>query len=133
MSQYTRRFGASPAFQSKLGALAAGASTVIDYESDSFNGVAAIAAKYLPLNFVRILNNSSQSLDVYLNQNAGNVVTVAAGQDFILTDEPVRTLKIVNLGSSGTNANEVIINGKLLDVSTQDVVKAVTKKVYGGA
>lgn len=132
MSQFTRKFGGSPAFSVKLGAITNGLSTVVDFESDTFNGRAGSANKYVPLNFIRVLNRSAQPLDIYLNQDAGNVVTVDAGQDMVLTDIPIKSLTVANIGTASTNANEVIVTGRFEKFGTQDVVDVAVKKGFFG-
>lgn len=132
MSQFTRKFGGSPAFSVKLAAITNGLSTVVDFESDTFNGRAGSANKYVPLNFIRVLNRSAQPLDIYLNQDAGNVVTVDAGQDMVLTDIPIKSLTVANIGTASTNANEVIVTGRFEKFGTQDVVDVAVKKGFFG-
>lgn len=132
MSQFTRKFGGSPAFSVKLAAITNGLSTVVDFESDTFNGRAGSANKYVPLNFIRVLNRSAQPLDIYLNQDAGNIVTVDAGQDMVLTDIPIKSLTVANIGTAATNDNEVIVTGRFEKFGTQDVVDVAVKKGFFG-
>lgn len=133
MSEFSRKWGGSPVFRTAVGALAAagsaGDSLTIDYESDTFNGKAGSAARFLPLDSVRVSNGSTYALDIYINQSNDNLRHVLASQEILLTNQSIRTLRINNLGTGALGATDVYCEGWKEIFDTQDAITGVVKKV----
>ena len=128
MSQYTRAVANSPVFTTRITTLAAtgssGDAVVVDLESDTYNGRAGAAAKYLPANSFRVVNNSSKTIEVWKNCNSGNKRVVFSNQDVVMDEDGWRSAKIVNLSSSAlSGTDEIRVEAQRKQYSTENVVR----------
>jgi hypothetical protein len=132
LSEFSRNYGGSPVFRTAIGALAAsgspGDSVVIDYESDTFNGKAGSAKRFTPLDSVRISNGSTYALDVYFNQSSDNVRHILGSQEITLTNQNIRSLRVVNLGSGALGATDAYAEAWKELFDSQDAISGIVKK-----
>lgn len=131
MSDYTRKYGGSPVFRTSVGALAAGATTIIDYESDTFNNVVRSASRWIPLDTLRIINNSSVTIQVMFNQNPGDTRDILPAQDVTQPRKHFNSVTIKNLDSSvATTAGQVIVEAEKEVVTYQRVLEGSVRQAY---
>ena len=104
---YDRQYGASRRFSHTNASLASGAVHFFNWEDED-----GTSRKYLPFNEIRIINNSSQALIVYPNQDQSNPNHVPAGTISSLNRYNVPAVWGIgykNNGTSTINAGEIII------------------------
>lgn len=121
----------SPLYRESVGALNASASTVLDLAPE-----ASSAARYAPFNFVQITNNSSQDVEVRLNQDDEAVLFVPANtiQTLDQTTAPaVRSIRVTNVGASATSASEVQIVYQRTVVTGETLLQRGARAVFGGS
>jgi len=123
---YDRKYGRSPTFNFKnTSSIPADGIYLLDIES-----VSRTAQKYLPFNFVRIINQSGYDIEVYINQNDDNPVLIPKGTIQVIDKESapaIRSFKIKNLDST----NAISANTVRLEVLQQGVTSDdVTNKVF---
>ena len=131
MSEYTRQYGGSPIFRTSVGALAAGATTIIDYESDTFNNVPRSAARWIPLDTLRVINNSSVTIQVMFNQNPGDTRDILPAQDVTQPRKHFNSIIIKNMdGSTATTAGQVIVEAEKEVITSQRIVEGAVRGAY---
>jgi len=131
-SQYRRTEEASPMFEFSLGILKAGSSVVYDIgERDTRS------KKYLPLSNIRVVNNSSEIITIFINQRnegltipAGTIVTLDKG-----SIPSINSVRFTNNSASDTSANEIKFTvwreSLIIDDAYRRMHKAFFKALYG--
>lgn len=129
-TRYERQNEASPPFRFSIGAIAAGAFTVVSFETSD-----RTTQKYLPFNFVIITNNSSADLVVYPNQNtATGGIDVPAGTVYISAPEEIPAISSVRIdnieASTAVVSGEVRVTAQRKAVDTQRMVASIHRKIF---
>jgi hypothetical protein len=116
--------GTSKSFKNS-GTVAANAEQYQDYES------VAELRKFLPLDSVVIVNNSSQDIEFYPNDDSRFLKRVTSKTIVKISKDDIGGLvrhKWVNVGSGSINANEVEVFVQKERPNTQSVVDTLVKK-----
>lgn len=105
-TDYRRNYQASPFFEFSSPVIASGKNWIIDIGEEKPE-----AKKHLPLTNVRIVNNSNENIAFYPNQRA-EAMNIPSGTIISfdkLSIEGLNSLKIANLGSNSTIADQIKI------------------------
>jgi len=94
----------SPVFRDTNASLNAGSSWILDYTEGTTQKYT-----YTPFNRAIITNDSSEDLDVYINQRSDVVVKVPSGTVKNLTGFSIYSLKIKNIGSASISAGDITV------------------------
>ncbi|RLG11104.1 hypothetical protein DRN69_08190 [Candidatus Pacearchaeota archaeon] len=133
-TQYRRTQEASPIFElSNDSTIGASSSVVFDIGEREPN-----SKKYLPLSNIRIVNNSTENIAVFINQRSEGV-TVPAGTIITLdkgTIPSIYSVKITNLDTSNSiSANKIKFSvwreALVIDDAYRRMHKAFYKALYG--
>lgn len=133
-TQYQRTYEASPFFEFSNAEISASDSWIIDLEVQKPN-----SKKYLPLTNLRVVNNSTEAITVFVNQKTEGF-TIPAGTIISLDRFSIGSfysLKVLNLdGSNSIGANELKIScwkeGIEIDQAFKSLHKSLFKALYGG-
>lgn len=115
-TNYTREFGRSPTFNYKNAQILTSATQLF-----SFDDLTPTCKKYLPFNFLKIINNSGYDIEVYINQDTSDVTTVTAGTIVSLSENDlpaVRSIIVKNISASTIDANKIKIEVRKNDVGS---------------
>jgi hypothetical protein len=121
--QLTREVEGSPTFVSRNLEMATGVRWDISYE----NGVDfPNSRKYLPLDFLEVVNNSTQDISTYLNGGAEKrVIKAGVVREF---RQAIYRLAIVNDGAGTIAADELEITAQRMEADAD----SAAKKAAGG-
>jgi len=131
-SQYRRTEEASPIFEYSAGVIVASASLIYDIGEDDTK-----TKKYLPLSNIRIVNNSTENIVIFINQRtegftipAGTIISLDKG-----TIPSFYSIKITNISATDTSAGEIKISvwreSLTIDDAYRRMHKAFYKTLYG--
>jgi hypothetical protein len=126
-----RSASGSPNFPHNAGALLTGAVTIID-----FNIRASRQSKYAPFNRLKIINNSSYDIIIYINQDTNNAYVIPAGTIESINKESIPALwsvKIENIGSGTIASGEVRLEVQKEIITPQDLLTGIVKKISFGS
>lgn len=129
-TQQRRAYTGSPVFRDSVPALTSNAVTVLDLAPENSS-----AARYAPFNFVQVINNGSQDVEVYLNQSDESVLYVPANTIQTVdssTAPATRSIRVKNVGSGSTSANEVQIIYQKTVVTGESIIGGLARSIYGG-
>ena len=128
---YYRTYEESPIFSFKNSSLITGSYELIDFEKDN-----NVTQKYLPFTNLQIINNSSETIYIYINQ--GNIAKVIPSGTILTFDKSVipacRSINIYNAGTGTIAVNEVEVSvwkeGVTIDNAFKKMHKAFFKFLY---
>lgn len=130
---YDREFGTSPVFSfSNSGSIAAGATDLIDFESQN-----SATGKYLPFNILEVVNSSSVKIKIYPNQDRNRAIVVPSGVTKVLTQDTIRFIRSVLIenadSATAVAAGEIDFLVQRDVTNVDSMVKQIHKKVVGGS
>jgi len=107
------RYG-SPLFSYKNPAIVPNGSWVLDYET-----MIPQSQKYLPFNFLSIINNGEGDIEIWFDDNPENKKTIAANT--IMTFENIwfRKLRVVNISANTISQNRIEFTAQRLPLSDE--------------
>lgn len=128
-NEYGRKFRPSPIFSfSNSGTIASNGTDIFDFGEDN-----TASQKYLPFNNLRIVNNSSEDIKVYINQNRNKFVLVTANSISLATPDvfpAIRTVLIENVGSGTIAVGEISIVAYKNNVTPELVTQRAHEKIF---
>lgn len=129
---YNRTYGRSPTFNFKNDTtIAPSALYLLDIES-----VSNTARKYLPFNYLRIINQSGVDVELYLNQNADDIFLIPNGTIQVIdkvSAPAIRSFALKNIDTSTTiSANTIRVEVFKEDVGIDDVANKMFRFFKGG-
>ncbi len=115
---YTQKLyeGGTRTFEHTCGAIAVGASEWVNL----LGGDIPAARFYLPLDSITVLNNSGETITLYLNSVADGI-TIPPYMVKPIARKSFRSFGILNAGAAGIAAGEVLIQMKKLPPNVQVV------------
>jgi len=133
-TDYRRTYEASPFFEFSNAEISASGVWLIDLETQK-----PASQKYLPLSNLRVVNNSTKNITIFVNQKTEGV-TIPAGTIISLDRFSIgnfQSLKILNLNStSAISTNELKIScwreGIVVEEAFKKLHKAFFKFLFGG-
>lgn len=130
---YNRNYGRSPTFNFKnVTTIAPSSLYLLDIES-----VSNTARKYLPFNYLRIINQSGVDVELYLNQNADDIFLIPNGTIQVIdkvSAPAIRSFAIKNIDTSTTiSANTIRVEVFKEDVGIDDVANKVFRFFKSGS
>ena len=107
------RYG-SPLFSYKNPALVSNQSWVLDYET-----MIPQSQKYLPFNFLNVINNGEGDIEIWFDDNPENKKTIPANT--IMTFENIwfRKLRVVNISVNTISQNRIEFTAQRLPLSDE--------------
>lgn len=124
---YNRENAPSPVFSFQIEELTTGKEELLDFFQDKPN-----MKKYGAMTNVIIQNNSTQLLQVYLNQDRNRVISVPAGTIRSLEQNEIQggviSLIVRNADSGTVNTNEVIVEVLKVGVEIESTFQKLYKK-----
>ena len=105
----------------KTPVIPAGSIYIIDLEQDTE------IKKYLPLNSLKIVNNSSSTVIIYINQSSDDKLEVIPNEAREIEDRWFRTLKIQNVGTVDIAKGDLIISMRRKPITTDNVIQKVVE------
>jgi len=90
-----------------------------------------ILAGFVPLDFVKVVNNSSETVTVKLDQRKDKAVTLASGISDTIQIGKFRTLEIVNEGQGDIADNEIFIEVMRKPQTREDAYQQTIEKLQG--
>lgn len=127
MTNNRRELLGSPIFSNSNGDTISTTETVIF----DFSQNATASEKYAPFNLVTITNNSTQDINVAIDQQDNKTVRVPASSIRSLDKKSVpavRSFLITNLGSSNINADEITIEVQKEVIDTETIISGVARR-----
>lgn len=106
----------SQTFEHTCGAIAVGASEWVNL----LNGDIAGARFFLPLDSITVMNNSGETITLYLN-SVSDGITIPAYMVKPIARKAFRSFGILNAGTAGINAGEIIVQMRKLPPNVQVV------------
>lgn len=117
MSQYTRKYGPSPAFQWTNAEISDDNLINVSWESEDFT-----SKKYLPFNFTRIINQGEDNIIFYPNQDTSNPFLIVKGTQQTIDRSSLPAVSSFAIKRSGTNtitaSKIVVVNSKEAETET---------------
>lgn len=127
---YSREYEASPSFTWLNSSLAIGSTQILDWETYNSSSV-----KYLPFNFIRIINNGEDDIWIYPQQDSSRKFLVPKGTFSSISRATIPALtscSIVHAGStSNISASKIIITCSKEGETTDSIVSRLHKRLYG--
>lgn len=130
IKSYSRNFEASPSFQwSNASQITTGATLTVSWETYNTS-----SQKYLPFNFTRIVNNSSEDIIFYPQQDSNQSYTIPSGTIITIDKRSIPAIdkfSIKNNGAGNVGAGEIIINNSREGQSTDSIVERLHERLFG--
>ena len=107
------RYG-SPLFSYKNPALTSNSSWVLDYET-----MIPQSQKYLPFNFLSVINNGEGDIEIWFDDNEENKKTIPANTIMTFENLWFRKLRIVNISINTISQNKIEFTAQRLPISDE--------------
>ena len=127
---YSRVYAASPSYQWTNAAITDSNQLNVSWETYNSD-----SQKYLPFNFIRIVNNGEDDINFYPNQNTDFIILVPKGTIITIDERTVpalRSFAIKRTGTTNITANKIIVNCSRQAQSTDSIVSRLHERLLGG-
>jgi hypothetical protein len=132
VAEYERKYSTSPLFRkTNASTIAAGAVFNFDFEISQNDAV-----KYLPFNFLKIINNdTANDLLLYINGDKSPVDLIAASTIAIYDQDSIPAFRSVALSNNGTttiSANKLQILAQRTAINTNKIAQDIHREIFSG-
>lgn len=126
--EFRKKYEGSPTYDFENDVMASNG----DFHIENFEEQADInISKYVPLDLAIIENNSSERIEVQLNQSDERAYSVTANNTTVIERGGIRSMKIVNKGSAQIDQGDIHVTVKRAAISSDKQILQEKRNIYG--